>query len=111
MSIATTSPNEAAAAPGELAPGDLVVLRSGGPVLTIASVAGAQAHCIWFSGEDVLQRAEIPLSCLDPADEADGIMSEISYSEADFDTDMHEDGEDDDRDGKKKKKKKKHNED
>lgn len=88
--------------PAALAVGDLVVLRSGGPVLTIANVAGAHAHCIWFSAEDVLQRAEIPLACLDPADSADAIMDSITYSEEDFEI---EDAQEE-RGHKKKKKKK-----
>ncbi len=88
--------------PAELAAGDLVVLRSGGPVLTIANVAGGHAHCIWFTADDALQRAEIPLSCLDPADDADAIIDNIAYMEEDFDLDEKDE---DDKHKKKKKKK------
>lgn len=66
---------------GTYAPGDLVVLRSGGPMLTVASVGGEAAHCIWFSTDDGLQRAEIPLSCLAPADGADLMMPDMDIAE------------------------------
>ena len=70
--------------------GDLVVLRSGGPMLAIASVSGQFAHCIWFTPEDSLQRADIPLACLDPADGSDLMIEGMEYSESDFDDDMED---------------------
>jgi uncharacterized protein YodC (DUF2158 family) len=32
-------------------PGDVVVLNSGGPKMTISSIDSAGAFCIWFSGD------------------------------------------------------------
>ena len=94
--------------PVEFAPGDLVVLRSGGPMLTIASIGGGHAHCIWFSAEETLQRGEIPLQCLDPADGSDLMMSGMDFEEGDFnEKDQHEE----DEIYRKKKKKKKKNDD
>ena len=80
--------------------GDLVVLRSGGPMLTIAEISGEHARCIWFDNSDMLQRAELPLSCLDPADGSELLLS--GEGEED-ELDWRADGEDD---YKKKKKKK-----
>ena len=90
--------------------GDLVVLRSGGPVLTIASMSGDNAHCIWFGADDAFQRAEIPLACLEPANEDDLMSDEMDFEEGEF---TFSSGPDEPASGhkKKKKKKKSHDED
>jgi uncharacterized protein YodC (DUF2158 family) len=48
----------------EIRAGDVVVLKSGGPDMTVESVEGLQARCAWFlNGE--LKRGSFPLSALE----------------------------------------------
>ena len=56
---------------GPIRVGDLVVLRSGGPVLTVERIEPLPldtdvAHCAWFAGK-TLQTGRIPLACLQHA--------------------------------------------
>ncbi|WP_141381902.1 YodC family protein [Nitrobacter winogradskyi] len=45
------------------APGDIVTLRSGGPRMTILTVMGDEAECIWFiNGE--MTKATVPFHAL-----------------------------------------------
>lgn len=44
--------------------GDVVVLKSGGPKLTIETVVGLRANCQWFDGKD-LKGGSIPLASLE----------------------------------------------
>lgn len=81
--------------------GDVVMLRSGGPAMTVVKVEGDTAHCIWFDTHEAVRNAQFPVISLDVIEE-------------DFDASGFEDGgfgdEDessDDGDHKKKKKKKK----
>ncbi len=84
-------------APG-FTPGDITALRSGGPLVTVSEVRGDRALCIWFSSDEQLSTAEIPLVCLEPA-------GSVDYEDENEDFDM--DYGDDEDAGKKKKKKKK----
>jgi uncharacterized protein YodC (DUF2158 family) len=48
----------------EIRAGDVVVLKSGGPDMTVESIEGLLARCVWFlSGE--LKRGNFPLSTLE----------------------------------------------
>lgn len=55
-----------------LEPGDVVQLKSGGPLMTVVSVDKAEARCIWHSqsAEDI-RSAAIPVVALDHIDLAD----------------------------------------
>ncbi|MBV5263392.1 DUF2158 domain-containing protein [Pinisolibacter aquiterrae] len=41
-----------------LSAGDVVVLKSGGPMLTVASILGDLASCVWFCEEEQAYRFE-----------------------------------------------------
>jgi uncharacterized protein YodC (DUF2158 family) len=54
-------------------PGQLVTLKSGGPPLTVASVAAGNVRCVWFAhADDRLQEANIPAVCLDALGDEEG---------------------------------------
>lgn len=56
----------------DLKPGDLVKLRSGGPVMTLAEVPGLHGktlRCFWFTGA-TLRDASFPMDALEPAQKA-----------------------------------------
>jgi hypothetical protein len=64
-------------------PGDLVVLRSGGPVVVLGELGAAQpggafthGEIMWFAFNGVLQRAMVRLAVLRPAtdDEARAVL-------------------------------------
>ena len=84
------------------APGDTVVLLSGGPLMTISEVRGDRAQCIWFVADETLCTGEIPLVCVEPA----GALDFMGDGEGHKDHIEVEEPAD-----KKKKKKKKHSED
>lgn len=44
--------------------GDLVMLKSGGPVLTVTEVIGEEASCHWFDANMALHTGELPIVCL-----------------------------------------------
>lgn len=45
--------------------GDIVTLRSGGPMMTVASMLGDLASCVWFSDEeDVFRFDDLPACVL-----------------------------------------------
>ncbi|MCE1237718.1 MAG: DUF2158 domain-containing protein [Hyphomicrobiales bacterium] len=47
------------------AAGDVVMLKSGGPMLTVASIIGDLASCVWFSDEeDAYRFEELPTAVL-----------------------------------------------
>ncbi len=37
-------------------PGDTVQLNSGGPLMTVMAVSGAEVQCQWFDAKKVLQK-------------------------------------------------------
>lgn len=61
-------------APG-LAPGDVVILKSGGATLTITAIASSNATCVWYAKENEAFRTEtlplVALSLVDFADDED----------------------------------------
>jgi len=48
----------------QLNPGDLVRLRSGGPLMTIHSINGDNIDCQWFTPSGELQSATFPIYML-----------------------------------------------
>ncbi|HEV3110067.1 MAG TPA: DUF2158 domain-containing protein [Candidatus Binataceae bacterium] len=47
--------------------GDVVKLKSGGPLMTIEEIDGDRAHCLWFKG-DKRETGTFPLATLTKAD-------------------------------------------
>lgn len=67
--------------------GAIVVLKSGGPPLTVAEIVADGVRCIWFAQpDDKLRSAVIPASCLEPMDDA--------FADEDEEDDDEEDDED-----------------
>ena len=64
--------------------GAIVVLKSGGPPLTVAEIVADGVRCIWFAQpDDKLRSAVIPASCLDPMDDAFGDEDEEDEDDED----------------------------
>jgi len=42
---------------GELSEGQIVELKSGGPKMTVKSIDGPNAVCMWFSGEKLNEKS------------------------------------------------------
>ncbi len=84
----------------ELKPGDVVTLKSGGHLLTVAEVHEDTAACLWMGLEGDLFRETLPLAVLELAD-ADEAEDE---DEDDEEEDEEEEEEEDDEEepGKKK---------
>ena len=56
----------------QIVPGAVVVMKSGGPALTVGSVQKDSASCHWFDEEGKPQSADLPKAVLmvyDPVDE------------------------------------------
>ena len=68
-------------------PGDIVQIKSGGPIMTVVSAKGAEVQCLWFSEQagDV-KTATIPTLALEKVDLAD----DEDFEEDDFDDDEDE---------------------
>lgn len=65
-----------------LEPGDVVQLKSGGPLMTVVAVEKAEARCIWHStsAEDI-RSALIPLAALEHIDLADDEDDDEEYED------------------------------
>jgi uncharacterized protein YodC (DUF2158 family) len=61
---ATNSPSAQIAMPARFQSGELVRLRSGGPMMTVDSVKGDQAHCVWTDADGVPADATFPVDVL-----------------------------------------------
>lgn len=48
--------------------GDVVVLKSGGQALTVASIDGDTVECVWIGEEGELFREELPAVVLESAE-------------------------------------------
>jgi len=81
--------------------GDVVMLRSGGPAMTVVKVEGDIAHCIWFDTHEAVRNAQFPVVSLDVIEED---FDASGFEEGVF---GDEDESSDNNDHKKKKKKKK----
>jgi uncharacterized protein YodC (DUF2158 family) len=47
------------------APGDIVMLKSGGQSMTVVSVSEDEVHCLWIGDEGELYRETIPAVALE----------------------------------------------
>ena len=53
-------------------PGDVVILKSGSPPMTVEAVEEGKAWCTWFDGSKALRHV-FPLHALEPYDEPDSL--------------------------------------
>jgi uncharacterized protein YodC (DUF2158 family) len=60
----STTPSSSHQAPSAFQSGDLVRLRSGGPLMTVDSVKGNQADCFWTDENGVPNDATFPVDVL-----------------------------------------------
>jgi uncharacterized protein YodC (DUF2158 family) len=70
----------------ELKPGDVVVLKSGGQLLTVAEVSDQNVECIWIGEEGELFRETLPAVTLQ--------LAEVETDEAEENGDEEEDDDD-----------------
>ena len=77
----------------ELKPGDVVTLKSGGHLLTVAEVHEDTAACLWMGVEGDLFRETLPLAVLQLAD-----ADEEDDEDEDEDDEEEEDDEDEEED-------------
>lgn len=54
----------------DIKPGDVVQLKSGGPLMTVVEISNGEAFCIWFSSAEELQRERFPITSLKKLDRA-----------------------------------------
>ncbi|QCI63476.1 YodC family protein [Phreatobacter stygius] len=73
--------------------GDVVMLKSGGQALTVASVEADEVTCIWIGEEGDLFREKIPVAALSPLDLEEEENQEDDQDETE-DGDDEEDEED-----------------
>jgi uncharacterized protein YodC (DUF2158 family) len=79
-------------------PGDVVVLKSGGQSMTVASVSDDEVHCLWLGEDGELIRETIPSVALeslrgDPEDDEEDEDDEDDEDEDDEDGDGEDDEE------------------
>jgi uncharacterized protein YodC (DUF2158 family) len=55
----------------ELKPGDVVILKSGGHLITVAEVNEDAVECLWMGSDGDLFRETLPLAALEPAEADD----------------------------------------
>ncbi|CEJ14188.1 hypothetical protein BN1110_04516 [bacterium YEK0313] len=78
--------------------GDVVMLKSGGQALTVASVEADEVTCIWIGEEGDLFREKIPAVALAPLDLEDDETESHDDDEPSEDGDDEEEEEDDEAD-------------
>ena len=84
-------------------PGDVVTLRSGGPAMTVVSVAENEAKCVWIGEEGDFFQESVPTVALDLI-ETDDDLDELDEEEeededdAEDEDELDEDDEDEDED-------------
>jgi uncharacterized protein YodC (DUF2158 family) len=82
--------------PTEFAVGSTVMLRSGGPELTVLGTSGDKVHCVFFSEElGEFREAVLPAAALDPQQDARGSDDE---DDDEADDEAYESGSEDDED-------------
>jgi hypothetical protein len=62
--VGTVSPTAFAASLNELRPGDKVRLTSGSSLMTVESIQGDKANCVWGTDLGGIGRAAIPIAAL-----------------------------------------------
>jgi len=70
---------------GDVKPGDIVMLKSGGPALTVADVDDETAECVWLGDDGDLFREKLPLVVLESAVLVTGDESENGDEQEDED--------------------------
>ena len=73
-------------------PGDVVVLKSGGQSMTVASVSDDEVHCLWLGEDGELIRETIPSVALE------SLRGDPEEDDEDEEDEEDEDDEDDDDD-------------
>jgi uncharacterized protein YodC (DUF2158 family) len=53
----------------DLKPGDVVILKSGGHLMTVVKVSKDDVECLWMGVEGELYRETLPLAVLESAEE------------------------------------------
>jgi uncharacterized protein YodC (DUF2158 family) len=85
----------------DLKPGDVVILKSGGHLMTVAEVREDTVACLWMGGEGDLFRETLPLAALELAE------VQNSDDEEDDEEGQDDEGEDEDEDHDEKASRKK----
>ena len=64
-------------------PGNIVQIKSGGPIMTVVSVDDNNVHCLWYGeSSDAIRTAALPHITLDLLDVADeDMMDEEDHEE------------------------------
>lgn len=75
--------------------GDVVILKSGGPALTVSEVSDETVECVWIGEEGDLFREKLPASVLelahiDMSDDEDGHDEDEDSEDEDDGEDHHE---------------------
>jgi uncharacterized protein YodC (DUF2158 family) len=79
-------------------PGDVVMLKSGGPSMTVVSTAEDEITCLWFGDEGELFREAIPAIALESVFSAIGDEEDADEDTEDKDDDDDDDDEEDEED-------------
>jgi uncharacterized protein YodC (DUF2158 family) len=77
----------------ELKPGDVVTLKSGGHLMTVAEVHDDSVACLWMGLEGDLFRETLPLAVLELADADEAEDDDDEEEEEEEDDEEEEDGE------------------
>ena len=84
-------------------PGDVVVLKSGGPPMTATTVDEDSVECLWLSEEGALFRETIPSVALSVVpDTADDEDLDVEDDEDEAEAERDDDEEDEEKSSKKK---------
>jgi len=86
----------------ELKPGDVVTLKSGGHLLTVAEVHEDTAACLWMGVEGDLFRETLPLAVLQLADADEEDDEDEDEDDEEEEDEEEEDDEDEEEPGKKR---------
>ncbi|HKU04721.1 MAG TPA: DUF2158 domain-containing protein [Bradyrhizobium sp.] len=88
----------------ELKPGDVVTLKSGGHLLTVAEVNEDSIVCLWMGVEGNLFRETLPLAVLELADGDEEEEDDEDEDDDEEEDDEEEEEEEDDEEESRKKK-------
>jgi uncharacterized protein YodC (DUF2158 family) len=79
-------------------PGDVVLLRSGGPSMTVVSVDEDEIKCVWIGEEGELFRQALPSVALDRVETEDDLETDEDDDEDEDEDEDQSDDEDEDED-------------